>query len=97
MELSKKYAAVLKCAWRRRPLREVEGLRGPASFTAVLFVTVVIGDAGATGSVMLLCCLRNACDYTFVLHRRSESKRFFLSRRPLSGSRRHTPRELEGL
>ena len=81
-ENSEKEHPLLGCASRHPPLREVEGLRGPASFAAVVIVTLTIGDAGVTGYLVLLCCLRNDCDYTFVLHRRSESKRFFLSRRP---------------
>ena len=81
-ENSEKEHPLLGCASRHPSLREVEGRRGPASFATVVIVTLTIGDAGVTGKLVLLCCLRNDCDYTFVLHRRSESKRFFLSRRP---------------
>ena len=48
-ENSKKEHTLLGCALHHPSLREVEGLRGPASFTTVVIVTRTIGDAGVTG------------------------------------------------
>lgn len=48
-ENSKKEHPLLGCASRHPSLREVEGLRGPASFATVVIVTLTIGDAGVTG------------------------------------------------
>ena len=48
-ENSKKEHPLLGCALRHPSLREVEGLRSPASFAAVVIVTLTIGDAGVTG------------------------------------------------
>ena len=48
-ENSKKEHTLLGCASRYPSLREVEGLRGPASFATVVIVTLTIGDAGVTG------------------------------------------------
>ena len=48
-EKSKKEHPLLGCASRHPSLREVEGLRGPASLATVVIVTLTIGDAGVTG------------------------------------------------
>lgn len=40
---------------RRHALRELEGLRGPETFEAVLYMNLAVGDAGATGLLMHLC------------------------------------------
>ena len=48
-ENSKKEHTLLGCASRYPSLREVEGLRGPASFATVVIVILTFGDAGVTG------------------------------------------------
>ena len=60
-------------------------------------MTLAIGVAVVAGWLVLLCCIRNDCDCMFVVHRSSGASDFFGGAAALSSSRRHTPRELEGL
>ena len=42
---------------RHHTVRELRGLRGPDSFETVLYMTIAVGDASATGLWVLCCCV----------------------------------------
>ena len=49
-------------ASRRHTPRELEGLRGADSFETVVYVTLAVGGAGATGLLVPWCSVNDCCE-----------------------------------